>query len=136
MAYTEAEKISLVEQVCNLIVDTGVANACKQVGVAENTFFRWLASDDSLWQYYARAREAMAIKGESDLDQINKDIRSAVIDAQQARVIAVNTKWLMARRSPRKYGETSKVQIGGDPQGAPIQINVTKEEDKKRLEAL
>jgi transposase-like protein len=128
MAYSQEDKIALAEHIASLIIEKSVAEACKEVGLAESTFFRWLASDKDVWEHYARAREILALKGETELEQVNRDLRNTLLEPQQARVIADNIKWLMGRRHPKVYGDRQFVEAKNEhsgPNGGPIQHDVS-----------
>lgn len=135
MPYSQEDKLALAEHIASLIIEKSVAEACKEVGLAESTFFRWLASDKDVWEHYARAREILAFKGESELEQVNRDLRNTLLEPQQARVIADNIKWLMGRRHPKVYGERLQTEnVHSGPNGGPVQIVVASEKDKQILE--
>lgn len=133
-AYSQEDKLALAEHIATLIIEKSVAEACREVGLAESTFFRWLASDKDVWEHYARAREILAFKGETELEQVNRDLRNTLLEPQQARVIADNIKWLMGRRHPKVYGDKLQTENRTEHSGSiGVNITVGSEQDAELL---
>ncbi|NBQ13059.1 MAG: hypothetical protein EBU31_00245 [Proteobacteria bacterium] len=84
---------------------------CRQKGMPSvSTVMRWLGEDEEWQAQYARARaagdDAMAediheVADRDDLDPNDKRVR---IDAR---------KWLLAKRQPKKYGDTTTTKHEG-----------------------
>lgn len=118
--YTQDERKDLIGRVCALIVQTSVANACKQVGISKDAFFVWLAADDDLADQYVRARKAIAFKDEEEIEEIAQIVRAGEIDPQAARVAIDAKKWLAGKRHPKVYGDKVQQEVSG-PGGGPVQ---------------
>jgi len=107
------------------------------------TVFRWLQKYEAFRNQYACAKELMvesfaeeiiAIADDSSQDTITlpnggQRPNREWIERSKARLAA--RKWMMAKLSPRKYGERSTTEHSG-----PVAIPMTLEEFRKRaLEA-
>lgn len=92
---------------------------------SERTIYRWLASNETFCQQYARAREFQAephledILEIADDDDLKPDDKRVRIDAR---------KWAMSKLAAKKYGD--KALIGSDPDnplpGAPADHDLAK----------
>lgn len=93
---------------------------CKDNGMPTvTTVMRWCAADEDWREQYARARaagdDAMAediqeIADRTDLDPQDKKVR---VDAR---------KWLLAKRQPKKYGDSATVRHA-DADGEKIKLD-------------
>lgn len=109
---------------------------------AESTFYEWLVKYDDLAEMYARARklraqlmeeEILDISDEAngdayvDYDKDGKPIAKIDGEAIQRSKLKVDTrKWLMAKLSPRDYGDKIDVTSGGEalpPPAPPVVID-------------
>lgn len=109
--------------VCDGISQGGsLRSSCKEAEVSTQRFLRALASDEdgARTAQYMRAREARADARFEKLDEILEDLRSGVIDPQQARVMMDAIKWQTGKEKARVYGD--KVEVAGDPD-KPIKIS-------------
>lgn len=131
--YTPEERTELIKRICGLIIQSSVAKACKEVGIAECTFYAWVAADEELAQEYARARKAISYRGESELENINAQVAQAQLEPAAARVMADNIKWLMGKRNAPVYGDKTDITSDGKQIKAAT-IVVASEADKKLLE--
>lgn len=114
------------------------------------TFYDWLASDDSLSVQFARAREE-GCEAMADETLVIADERpeiNPIIDSKTGEVIRIDLssayiQWqrnridtrlkLLACWNPSKYG--TKVQMGGDPKN-PLKIEVKTEAEQSLAELL
>lgn len=107
------------------------------------TVFRWLASNASFRDQYARARE---IQAETLVDEIIEISDDATNDwmvrnskggedsgwllngehVQRSRLRVDSRKWFASKVAPKKYGDRTHTEISG-PDGAPLVpvLNVT-----------
>lgn len=88
----------------------------------ETTVRRWLAGledwNEEFRRQYAHAREAQA---DTKFDEADTIAKAATVENVQVARLQIDTiKWQTSKLAPKKYGD--KVVIGGDPDGAPIQI--------------
>lgn len=102
------------------------------------TVFRWLAANKSFSDQYARAREVQADTLFDECLDIVDDGRNDWVERKRrdgSTYIALNDeaisrsrlrldarKWMAGKLAPKKYGE--KLQLGGDPDGAPVQLQI------------
>ena len=113
---------------------------CKEIESAPSarTVYRLIEADEELCQRYARAKKAQLqvladqIVDLADTDRICEKI---TIKADGSREVTIldqvdrtrlqidSRKWLLSKLDPKKYGD--KMQVGGDPNGVPIQSEVT-----------
>lgn len=122
-SYSTEEKREIVLRLCALIIQGSVEQACAEVGIAESTFYAWVAADSELAEEYARARVVVSYKGESELERINRMALDGECDPKAANVASQNVRWLMGRRNPKVYGDKI-VQEHTGPNGSPIQTEV------------
>ena len=76
------------------------------------TVYRWRRQDEAFRREYAYAREDRAETLSDDLEELNEQVRTGVLEPAAAKVIADNKRWAMARMSPRTYGD--RQVIAGD----------------------
>lgn len=94
------------------------------MGIAESTFYAWIASDAELAEEYARARLAVSYAGEAELERINRRALDGEVDPKAANVASQNVRWLMGRRNPKVYGDKiTQEQVGRD--GGPIAMTIS-----------
>lgn len=77
---------------------------------SERTIYRWLASNETFCQQYARAREFQA---ESHLEDILEIADDADLKPDDKRVRIDARKWAMSKLAAKKYGD--KTLHGSDP---------------------
>lgn len=106
-----------VAAICGDLVDgLSLRQACAKQGRPDKaTFLRWMETDEQLRDQYARAREAQAETYAAEIIEIV----DTEPDAARARVRMDARRWVASKLLPKKYGD--KVQVGGDPDGAPVQ---------------
>lgn len=112
----------------------------------ERTIFRWLAADDKFCQRYTRAKEVSAefmaeemldIADNASNDWMERNDKDGHSVGWQINGEAVNRsrlrldtrKWLMEKLKPKKYGQTTKVDLGGS-------LEVTEMTDTERATRL
>jgi hypothetical protein len=125
--FTEA----LGDEICERIAGgESLRTICKDAHMpAGFTVRRWVVGThleteqgDRFREKYAQARIAQA---DHYFDEI-KDLPDEAEHRDSAGVMAAKNradsrKWILARMSRAKYGDQSSVQIGGDPNGVPVQ---------------
>lgn len=118
---------------------------------AKTTVFRWLQADEVFRDLYEKAREAQAdsladeILDIADTPQIGEKTKKTpdgkvetttgdMIEHRRLRVEA--RKWIAAKLKPRKYGDSSKLEVTGKDEG-PIQYeDTTRERNLQSIEQL
>lgn len=76
--------------------------------VSVGTIINWSTKDENVEQY-ARAREAAADIFESKILTRIEEIKPETAAADRVAIDAL--KWIAARRSNKKYGDTSKIDL-------------------------
>lgn len=135
VAYTDEQRLEIIKRICGLIIQSSVEVACKEAGIAESTFYAWLASDDVFAEEYARARVAISYKDEVGIEKIVIQAENGLIDPAAARVAIDGRKWLAGKRNPKVYGDKTDVTTNGKDIKGSI-IVVSSEKDKELLESL
>ena len=117
---------------------TPLAVICREDGMpSDDTVRAWARDDEALSSEIARAREAgfdaiaveaLAIADDGTRDTIETE-QGPIMDKEWVArsKLRVETRLkLLAKWDPKRYGE--KLAIGGDPDGAPIQISVNQDD--------
>ena len=116
-------KLPAIERILEAIAETEIpANkACLANGIAYSTFLGWVAADEKLAERYARALDSQtdihAFKLLEIADQPSPMTDNGATDSGdvQHRKLQIETrKWIMARRSPKKYGDRVDMNHSGD----------------------
>lgn len=117
------DRASQVKRVLELI-EEGMSerSACAEVGINRATF-RSAALKATAVDHYARALEALAADQVEKAEQVIEDMRSGVIDAQQARVELDARKWFASKFLPKRYGDKAEVEHSGN---VGVTINVVR----------
>ncbi|WP_062584610.1 hypothetical protein [Rhizobium sp. Leaf311] len=118
--YSDEDKSGLIKRICGLIIQSSVEKACAEVGIAESTFYVWVAADEQLAEEYARARLAVSYAGEAELERITKMAPAGECDPKAANVASQNARWLMGRRNPKVYGDSSTVDLTSKGEKLPV----------------
>jgi hypothetical protein len=133
--YTPDERMDVIKQICGLIIQSSVETACKQVGIAESTFYAWVASDELLAEEYMRARVAIAYKDEIGIEKLVEQASRGEIDPAAARVAIDGRKWLAGKRNPKVYGDKLDMTSNGkEIKGTTIVV--ANQEQKDLLEKI
>ncbi len=80
----------------------------------QNTVYKWLNENDAFAKQYARARE---MQGDTYADRAVDEALEAT-DAAIGRLRMDALRWAASKLNAKKYGD--KLQVGGDPNGAPV----------------
>jgi len=108
------DRAEQVRRVLELIEDgMSEAAACREVGINRATF-RAAALKVTAGDNYARALEALAQDQVEKAEQVIEDMRSGVIDAQQARVELDARKWFASKFLPKRYGDKLDLEHKGE----------------------
>jgi hypothetical protein len=108
------DRAEQVRRVLELVEDgMAEAAACREVGINRATF-RAAALKVTAGDSYARALEALAQDQIEKAEQVIEDMRSGVIDAQQARVELDARKWFASKFLPKRYGDKAEVEHSGN----------------------
>ena len=108
------DRAEQVRRVLELVEDgMSEAAACREVGINRATF-RAAALKVTSGDSYARALEALAQDQVEKAEQVIEDMRSGVIDAQQARVELDARKWFASKFLPKRYGDKLDLEHKGE----------------------
>jgi hypothetical protein len=93
---------------------------CREAGLPTvTTVMRWLQADEAWREQYARAREAGDDAMAEDIHEIADEVG---VDPQDKRVRIDARKWLLAKRQPKKYGDSTMVKHA-DADGEKVKLD-------------
>lgn len=97
---------------------------CIELDVPMGTVFRWLEKDAIFREQYTRARDTQADVLAEEIINIADDTKSDP-DANSRRLRADVRKWYAGKIRPKKYGDSSQVDVNlGGQQGNPVEVDV------------
>lgn len=108
----------LFDTICERIAEgESLRDICKDDGMPnKSSVFRWVGSDDTLRDQYARAREVQA---DVEFDEIREIADTATPEnVNVARLQIDARKWRASKMRPKVYGD--KLAVGGDDSMPPI----------------
>ena len=115
--------MSKKDDIINVIelIESGMSErkACETVGIARSTF-RTTALRAGVGDHYARALEALAMDQIEKAEVTIEDMRSGVLDAQQARVELDARKWFASKFLPKRFGDKLDLTNDGTKFETPI----------------
>lgn len=146
----------LVQTICSrLAAGESLRSICRDAAMpGAATVFRWLDEPeqaDRFRERYARAREiGLELMADEILEIADDSSRDTRVDengaervdsewVQRAKLRVDSRKWILSKQLPRKYGDASRLALGGDPDGSPVQlrgIELTDEERAARIHAI
>lgn len=113
--FSEEEKIDITNEVFELISEgksvKSIFDNKKPGWPGRRTFIDWVDKNEELAHKYARAKEESA---ESDFEKIQEIAQKTLdgdYDPQQARVAADLYKWVAGKKRPKKYGDSSQIDL-------------------------
>jgi hypothetical protein len=120
-SYTEETAHEILE---GLASGLSLVTICRDSGLHISTVFRWLEANPDFRDKYARARESQADVLAEEILNIADDTKSDP-DANSRRLRADVRKWYAGKIRPKKYGDSSQVDLNlGGQQGNPVEVNV------------
>ena len=93
---------------------------------APSSFYLNLATDATLSEQYARARETRADARFEALDGVIVALQAGQIDPASARVMVDTIKWQCAHEKPKRYSDRVDL-THSSPDGGPVDTRVTVE---------
>lgn len=118
----------IADEVCaRLSEGESLRSICRDDNMpAESTVRAWALDDvNNFYAQYTRARQLMAERLADDIidlcDMPPEKTQSGSVDSGDVahkRLMVDTRKWMVSKMLPKVYGD--KVQVGGDPDGAPI----------------
>ena len=149
---------SYTEQMANLICirlaeGESLNKICKEEGMPDKaTVFRWLASDASFCDKYARARELQAETQFDELiDIVDQPPELSYVTDKNGELVEVKfdssyvawmklrvdtRKWTAARMAPKKYGEQKQAEVTQDLTFIDVNVRDMMDVAVKRLELI
>jgi hypothetical protein len=117
MAYSEANKIEIINTICESICNGNSLRDSLRGLIAAVTFYEWIDADQNKAKQYARACEIRAEKEFEEIlkiadaaaddiildDEGNEITNHNVIQRDRLRVDA--RKWRLSKMQPKKYGD-------------------------------
>lgn len=113
----------LAERILRLLSEHGsLPKALAAAGdlPAAGTIYRWLVEKPEFREQYTRAREA---GDEPVADEIERIAYDTALPSDQKRVMIDSLKWILARRTPKKWGDKVAHEVTGAG-GGPVQYMV------------
>jgi transposase-like protein len=112
------------------IICEGLANGkslvtiCRESDLNISSVFRWLEAQPEFRERYTRARDSQADVLAEEILNIADDNKSDP-DANSRRLRADVRKWYAGKIRPKKYGDSSQVDVNlGGQAGKPVEVNV------------
>ena len=117
MSETKDKTLQVIE-----LIESGMSErkACETAGIPRSTF-RTTALRAGVGDHYARALEALAMDQIEKAELTIEDMRSGVLDAQQARVELDARKWFASKFLPKRFGD--KLELSGDKEN-PVTVTI------------
>jgi len=109
----------LADRICSELAEgISLRAICKPDDMPHKaTVFRWLRTHDEFRDQYAKAKEESADALLEDMLYIADD---GTEDVQRSRLRVDVRKWAASKLKPKKYGDTSQLQLTGAG-GGPIE---------------
>lgn len=120
--YSPEDKTRIVKEICEHALTMPVLHACDKAGIAQSTFFAWIAVDEELSNEYARARKAISYTVEHKLETIIASVEGETIKPDAARVMIDAEKWLAGKRNAPVYGDSKNLKHT-DGEGKPLAVS-------------
>ena len=125
--YNPDTKAEICESIIHAMEDgKGLATVCRELDFPRVTFLDWVDADKDLSDRYERARARAAdVIFEEILGIADDGIADVSIDPETGREIVNHDhiqrsklrvdarKWVLAKMSPKKYGERSALELSG-----------------------
>ena len=103
---------SAFDELCDLIADGATLGLLEQQGwPSRSRIRRWIAADAARQEAYDAARQDRADFRAEELDRINQKLEAGEIDPASARQMSDNIKFQMSKEAPRRYGDTSRIDL-------------------------
>lgn len=101
-------------ELCALIAEgNSLVKAAKTLKLNKAAIYRWLSENSQFRDNYERAIKERADYLFEELDELENNMLAGVITVPAFRAVLENRKWRLSRMNPKKYGETSKIELSG-----------------------
>ena len=122
------EKVAII---CEMVAQGKTLRQIQaEIGVSMGSMLRWTTMPEHLEQY-TRAREAATDIFETDI--IEAAMCSSPESASADRVKIDALKWVAARRAPKKYGDRTALDLGGQSDNPIIHASLPPDEAYKLM---
>lgn len=95
-----------------------IVQACQRLGLTRSKLYAAI-DREGLGDMHARAREEYAEARVAEMQSIAETVE----DVARAKLLCDNIKWEAARVSPKKYGDRTALDVGGQD-GKPLVVQV------------
>lgn len=126
----------VADRICGeLTAGRSLRSICAEDGMPDKaTVFRWLASNETFRDQYARAREVQADAMLEEILQIADDGQNDTYEDEngnsrtdqdviaRSRLRVDTRKWAMSKMAPKKYGDKLDLNHGGKVEVTPTLI--------------
>lgn len=143
--YTEKQKTRVITQICDKVIEEKISfnQAVKLSGISLVTFYKWIATNETLRNLYNYAREVRSdvlfeeiieIADTTEIGTITKETlkgtETITSDMTEHRKLKIDArKWAVAKMQPKKYGDKISAELTG-ADGAPLIPQTIKWGDK------
>lgn len=102
------------EKFCALVSGgKSLSAAAKEMSLNRSLVYSWLAEKEEFLRLYSVAVMQRADFLFDELDELEERAINNEINATAFRAVLDKRKWQLARMSPKKYGETAKIELSG-----------------------
>lgn len=125
-AYVSTERIQYDPELCDemlaLIAGGKSVNTITKIAGFPSmpTFFKWLRLYPEFANNYARAKEEAAEAYAEQILEVNDKVLASKLDANSARVVSDNLKWISGKLKPKKYGDRIDLTTDGEKLPTPL----------------
>jgi hypothetical protein len=113
-----------IAEVCDLIANgENLRSIAKKTGIPRSTLCVELLKEENAGQY-ARSISLRADNRFEKLDETLDEMRNGTIDDRMARVIVDTYKWQCSKELPKKYGDRTDLNVGGQADNK-LEVTVT-----------
>jgi len=115
--------------VLSLLADgVPIVQSCRELGITRSKLYTAI-DREGLGDMHARAREEYAEARVAEM----QNIAETVEDVGRARLLCDNIKWETARVAPKKYGDRTALDLGGQSDNPIIHASLPPDEAYKLM---
>lgn len=145
MAYSEAEKLDIITNICNDVIELKISfnEAVLNSNITLTSFYQWISKDVELQNLYNYARQIrsdilfeeiieisdnqeIGEEESNEFDEKGNPVKTVIKrgDMFKQRQLKIDArKWVVAKMQPKKYGDKLDVTTDGEKiQSQPVSI--------------